>query len=75
MYFGARIKNTDETFRLGFVCLLKLAGRDISNCAKYYEQEEQTSCCCKRNYTVQNQHTEFYMSWSSFKRLLRHCNG
>ena len=74
MQIWAKIKNTDEAFRLGFVCLLKPAGRDISNQAKYYEQEEKKSCCCEMNYTVQNQHTAFYMSQSSFKRLFKHCS-
>lgn len=40
MQIWAKIKNIDEAFRLSFVCLLKLAGRDISNQAKNYEQEE-----------------------------------
>lgn len=37
---GQKMKSTNEAFRLDSVCLLKLAGRDISYWGEYCEQEE-----------------------------------
>lgn len=45
---GQKIKNTDEAFRLYFVCLLNLAGRAVSNWGNYYEQEEKNHAAVKR---------------------------
>lgn len=42
-----KIKDSNEAFRLYFVCLLKLAGRDISNWGNYYEQEEKNHAAIK----------------------------
>lgn len=42
-----KIKDSSEAFRLYFVCLLKLAGRDISNWGNYYEQEEKNHAAIK----------------------------
>lgn len=44
---GQKIKNTNEAFRLAFVCLLKLAGKAISNWGNYYEQEEKNHAAIK----------------------------
>lgn len=35
---GQKIKNTNQAFKLRFVFLLKLAGRDIPKWGNYYEQ-------------------------------------